>query len=72
MSLKDQVVAALKTVYDPEMPIDIYDLGLIYEVSVDAAGINPAIRLIHRLRPTAPLRGACPPRSSAPSAPSPA
>ncbi|MEM1135149.1 MAG: SUF system Fe-S cluster assembly protein [Bacteroidota bacterium] len=32
--LKKQVVDAIKTVYDPEIPVDIYELGLIYEVSV--------------------------------------
>ncbi len=38
MSLKDQIVAALKKVYDPEMPVNIYELGLIYGVEVDDAG----------------------------------
>ena len=38
MSLQDQVIAALKKVYDPEMPVNIYELGLIYDVDVDAAG----------------------------------
>jgi FeS assembly SUF system protein len=33
--LTDQIVAALKTVYDPEIPADIYELGLIYNVDVD-------------------------------------
>ena len=33
--LTDQIVAALKTVYDPEIPADIYELGLIYKVDVD-------------------------------------
>jgi FeS assembly SUF system protein len=33
--LNDGVVAALKTVYDPEIPVDIYELGLIYEVNID-------------------------------------
>ena len=32
--LEQQIVEALKTVYDPEIPINIYDLGLIYEVRV--------------------------------------
>lgn len=32
--LTDQIVAAVKTVYDPEIPVDIYELGLIYRVDV--------------------------------------
>jgi len=38
MSIRDNVIAALKTVYDPEMPVNIYELGLIYGVSVDDSG----------------------------------
>ncbi len=34
MVSEQQVVAALKTCYDPEIPMNIYDLGLIYEVKV--------------------------------------
>lgn len=33
-TLRDRVMEAIKTVYDPEIPVDIYELGLIYEVSV--------------------------------------
>jgi len=33
--LTDEIVAALKTVYDPEIPADIYELGLIYKVDID-------------------------------------
>ena len=33
--LSDAIVAALKTVFDPEIPADIYELGLIYKVDVD-------------------------------------
>jgi FeS assembly SUF system protein len=33
--LTDDIVAALKTVYDPEIPADIYELGLIYRVEID-------------------------------------
>ncbi|MBD8490571.1 DUF59 domain-containing protein [Echinicola sp. CAU 1574] len=32
--LRDKVVQAIKLVYDPEIPIDVYELGLIYEISV--------------------------------------
>ena len=33
--LTDDIVGALKTVYDPEIPADIYELGLIYKVGID-------------------------------------
>lgn len=33
--LKEAIIAALKTVFDPEIPVNIYDLGLIYDVIVN-------------------------------------
>jgi FeS assembly SUF system protein len=33
--LTEAIVAALKTVYDPEIPVDIYELGLVYKVDID-------------------------------------
>jgi FeS assembly SUF system protein len=32
--LKEKVIEVLKTIYDPELPVNIYELGLIYEVAV--------------------------------------
>lgn len=33
-ALKEKVIEVIKTIYDPELPVNIYELGLIYEVSV--------------------------------------
>jgi FeS assembly SUF system protein len=33
-TLRDEVMSAIKSVYDPEIPVDIYELGLIYEVNI--------------------------------------
>jgi len=36
--LQPDVVAAVKTVFDPEIPVNVYDLGLIYDINVDDQG----------------------------------
>ncbi len=36
--LQEEVIETLKTLYDPEIPVNIYDLGLIYEIEVNEAG----------------------------------
>lgn len=36
--LEERIIDVIRTVYDPEIPVDIYELGLIYEVKVDADG----------------------------------
>ena len=36
LQTEEAIVAMLKTVYDPEIPVNVYDLGLIYKVDVDA------------------------------------
>lgn len=58
MSVEDQVVAALRTVYDPEMPVNIYELGLIYDASVDDEG-RAAIRMT-LTAPNCPVAGSLP------------
>ena len=35
MELKDQIIAEIKKIYDPEIPVNIYELGLIYDINVD-------------------------------------
>ena len=34
MSMRDKVIETIKSVYDPEIPVDIYELGLIYEINL--------------------------------------
>ncbi len=38
LEVEKNIVKALKNVYDPEIPVNIYDLGLIYEIKVDEEG----------------------------------
>ncbi len=56
--LKDDVIGALKMVYDPEIPVNIYDLGLVYDVSVDEAGAA-AVRMT-LTAPNCPVAGSLP------------
>ena len=35
MDIKDKVIAEIKKIYDPEIPVNIYELGLIYDINVD-------------------------------------
>ncbi|MCH2234934.1 MAG: SUF system Fe-S cluster assembly protein [Crocinitomicaceae bacterium] len=37
--LEDTIIATIKTIFDPEIPVDIYELGLIYEVKIKKDGI---------------------------------
>ena len=34
VDLKERIIQAVKTVYDPEIPVDVYELGLIYEINI--------------------------------------
>jgi len=58
MSLHDKIAAALRKVYDPEMPVNIYELGLIYAIDTDAQG-NVAIRMT-LTAPNCPVAGSLP------------
>ncbi len=38
LEMEEKVVRMLKTVYDPEIPVNVYDLGLIYRIDIDDEG----------------------------------
>src|SRR3990172_10613491 len=57
--IRGRIVEALHTVYDPEIPVDIYELGLVYDVSVDEAG-KASIRMT-LTSPACPAAEALPP-----------
>ena len=58
MTLREQVVKAIKTVYDPEMPVNIYELGLIYGLDVDESGAA-SVRMT-LTAPNCPVAGSLP------------
>jgi FeS assembly SUF system protein len=39
LELKPHVIEALSTVFDPEIPVNIYELGLVYDIDIDAEGV---------------------------------
>ena len=56
--MTDEIIAALKTVYDPEIPADIYELGLIYKVDIkDDRGVDILMTLT---TPNCPAAGELP------------
>jgi FeS assembly SUF system protein len=57
--LREKVVEALTTCYDPEIPVNIYELGLVYDVDVTEAGaVNIRMTLTS---PACPVAGSLPP-----------
>ena len=57
--LNNKIIRAIKTVYDPEIPVDVYELGLIYEIDIkDNKGVHVLMTL------TSP---SCPAAESIPS-----
>ena len=52
--LKERIIAVLGTIYDPEIPVDIYKLGLIYEINIDDdANVNILMTVTAPNRPVA-------------------
>ncbi|MDP6508761.1 MAG: iron-sulfur cluster assembly protein [Chloroflexota bacterium] len=55
MTTKDDVIAALETVVDPELNLDIWNLGLIYNVEVDESTVNIDLTLTTPMCPVGPM-----------------
>ena len=45
MELKEKVIEEIKKIYDPEIPVNIYELGLIYDIAVDNKNISVKMTL---------------------------
>ncbi|MEX0386339.1 SUF system Fe-S cluster assembly protein [Spiribacter onubensis] len=56
--IREQVVTALRGVYDPEIPVDVYELGLIYEIDVDEDGFVDVLMTL--TSPACPVAGQMP------------
>jgi len=57
--LRDSVIDVLKTVYDPEIPVNIYELGLIYDIDIDESNF---VKIKMTLTsPACPVAGSLPP-----------
>ena len=52
-TLRDQVIEVLRTVYDPEIPVNIHEMGLVYEVTVDDANVHILMTLTSPMCPVA-------------------
>jgi FeS assembly SUF system protein len=62
-AIRERVIEALRTVYDPEIPVDIYALGLVYELRVDESG---AVTILMTLTsPMCPVAESLPPEVEA-------
>jgi FeS assembly SUF system protein len=55
--LQDKIVAALRSIYDPELPVNIYDLGLIYDIAVKGRHVDVVMTLTS---PNCPVAGSMP------------
>lgn len=53
--MKEKIIEALKNVYDPEIPINVYDLGLIYDIAIKDKNVHILMSLTSPTCPTADL-----------------
>ena len=56
--IKEGVIEVLKTIFDPEIPVNIYELGLIYEVNVMAENVVEVVMTL--TSPSCPVAGTLP------------
>jgi len=57
--IEQQIIQKLKTVFDPEIPVDVWELGLIYEIKIDDE-LNVYIKMT-LTSPACPVAGSLPP-----------
>src|SRR5690606_38897936 len=58
-SIRDEVIETLKTIYDPEIPVNIYELGLIYDIDIDESNFVDIKMTL--TSPACPVAGSLPP-----------
>ncbi len=56
-NLEESIVEALKTIYDPEIPVNIYEMGLIYDIQIDGERVDVKMTLTS---PACPVAGTLP------------
>ena len=59
LNLKDKVIEVMRTIYDPEIPVNVYELGLVYNIDADPNG-TVVIRMT-LTSPMCPVAGSLPP-----------
>ena len=57
--LKDKIIETIRTIFDPEIPVNIYDMGMIYEVRVEENGYAHVTMTL--TTPACPVAGTLPP-----------
>ncbi len=58
-----EIIEVLRTIYDPEVPVNIYDLGLVYDLKIDDAGVARITMTL--TSPACPVAGSLPPQVEA-------
>lgn len=58
-AIKDKIIETIRTIFDPEIPVNIYDMGMIYEVRVEENGYAHVTMTL--TTPACPVAGTLPP-----------